>query len=497
MIPCVSQGATPIGPEMTITAADGNVIAELASQPAIERLREAIDELEPREQALAAQGLMLGIVIDENQPEYERGDFLVRPILGADPETGTLALGERVRVGQTVRMHVRDGATADEDLREALRAAGRGARRRRAPPGRCCSPATAAARTCSTSPDHDALALEDALGAPAGGFFCAGEIGPVGGRNFLHGFTATIAVFPRDLMEAALAELVARALAEDLGAGDLTSEATVPRRRARPGRGSCRSSPGSSSGSTSRAETFAQAGAERFEPLAAEGEWRDEVPAEVAAVAGPARALLAGERTALNLLGHLSGVATLTARFVEAVRGTGATILDTRKTTPGLRALEKAAVAAGGGRNHRLGLDDAILIKENHVAIAGGLGARGRAGRAARTRSSRSRSSAATRRGRRGARRRAPTGCCSTTWTPDELRAAVAARDAAGSDGRARGVGRGDARQRRRGRRDRGRVDLGRRAHPLGAGARPRACCSSRAEPAPLGPGGRYVRAGG
>ena len=120
MIPCVSQGATPIGPEMTITAADGNVISELASKPAIERLREALDELEPLEQALAAQGLMLGIVIDENQPEYERGDFLVRPILGADPEAATVALGERVRVGQTVRMHVRDGATADEDLRDAL-----------------------------------------------------------------------------------------------------------------------------------------------------------------------------------------------------------------------------------------------------------------------------------------------------------------------------------------------------------------------------------------
>ena len=201
MIPCVSQGATPVGPEMTITAAEGNVISELASKPAIERLREAIAELEPREQALAAQGLMLGIVIDENQPEYERGDFLVRPILGADPEAGSLAIGERVRVGQTVRMHVRDGASADEDLREALAAAGRGARRRTAPPARCCSPATAAARTCSTSPDHDARRSRTRSGRPAGGFFCAGEIGPVGGRNFLHGFTATMAVFPARLMD--------------------------------------------------------------------------------------------------------------------------------------------------------------------------------------------------------------------------------------------------------------------------------------------------------
>jgi nicotinate-nucleotide pyrophosphorylase (carboxylating) len=91
-------------------------------------------------------------------------------------------------------------------------------------------------------------------------------------------------------------------------------------------------------------------------------------------VAGPGRGLLAAERTALNLLAHLSGVATLTARFVRAIEGTGAGILDTRKTTPGLRALEKAAVAAGGGTNHRMGLYDAMLIKENHAALAGGVG---------------------------------------------------------------------------------------------------------------------------
>ncbi len=106
-----------------------------------------------------------------------------------------------------------------------------------------------------------------------------------------------------------------------------------------------------------------------------EGQWSDTCPRDVAIVSGSARGLLAGERVALNLLGHLSGVATLTARFVEASRaqGGGAVILDTRKTTPLLRALEKAAVRAGGGQNHRFGLYDAILIKENHVALAGGL----------------------------------------------------------------------------------------------------------------------------
>ena len=104
----------------------------------------------------------------------------------------------------------------------------------------------------------------------------------------------------------------------------------------------------------------------------------------MARVSGPARALLAGERVALNLLGHLSGIATLTAQFVRAVEGTGARVLDTRKTTPGLRTLEKAAVAAGGGVNHRIGLYDAILIKDNHAAIAGGVAEAVRRAREAR-----------------------------------------------------------------------------------------------------------------
>jgi small ligand-binding sensory domain FIST len=194
IMPCVSQGAAPVGPEMTITAAERNVIEELASRPAIERLREALTALDARQQQLAASGLMLGIVIDENQPEYRRGDFLVRPIIAADGEAGTIVLGERVRVGQTVRLHIRDGASADEDLRETLRAQVEALGSTR--------PAGVLLFTCNgrgshmfEMPDHDASAVEDALGVPAGGFFCAGEIGPVGGRNFLHGFTATMALF--------------------------------------------------------------------------------------------------------------------------------------------------------------------------------------------------------------------------------------------------------------------------------------------------------------
>jgi nicotinate-nucleotide pyrophosphorylase (carboxylating) len=168
-------------------------------------------------------------------------------------------------------------------------------------------------------------------------------------------------------------ELVARALAEDLGAGDLTGEAVVP------ADASARAvimqkQPGVVFGLEVAAEVFRQAGGGELEPAGREGEWHDEVPTEVARISGPGRALLAGERTALNFLSHLSGVATLTARFVRAVDGTSARILDTRKTIPGLRALEKAAVAAGGGTNHRMGLHDAILIKENHAALAGGVG---------------------------------------------------------------------------------------------------------------------------
>jgi len=168
-------------------------------------------------------------------------------------------------------------------------------------------------------------------------------------------------------------DLVARALREDLGSGDVTAEAVVP--EGATGRATItQKAPGVLFGLEPAAEVFRQTGAGDLEIAAAEGEWRDDVPAEVASADGPARGLLAAERTALNLLCHLSGVATLTARFVREVEGTGARILDTRKTTPGLRALEKAAVAAGGGNNHRMGLYDAILIKENHAAIAGGVG---------------------------------------------------------------------------------------------------------------------------
>ncbi len=179
--------------------------------------------------------------------------------------------------------------------------------------------------------------------------------------------------------EEALHDLVEAALAEDLADGDITAEATVPEDARAHGRVVLKES-GSIYGFDAAEKAFLLAGAESFARLAPEGPWQHEAPIDVALVDGPARAILAGERVALNLLCHLSGVATLTAIYLKAIEGvTGPNgelpgILDTRKTTPGLRALEKAAVASAGGRNHRMGLYDEVLIKENHAAIAGGIG---------------------------------------------------------------------------------------------------------------------------
>jgi nicotinate-nucleotide pyrophosphorylase (carboxylating) len=175
---------------------------------------------------------------------------------------------------------------------------------------------------------------------------------------------------------ATFADVVARALAEDLGDGDVTTAATVPcETRARAV--IRQKAPGAIYGLDVAEEVFRSLDPDAtFAREVAEGVWRDS--GEVLRVQGRARALLSGERTALNFLQRLSGVATMAARAVQAVAETGPhppTILDTRKTTPGLRALEKAAVAAGGATNHRAGLYDAILIKENHSALAGGVGA--------------------------------------------------------------------------------------------------------------------------
>lgn len=198
MAAAVSQVAVPLGPELTITAAEGNVILELAGQPAYSKLRSVAAALESGEQVLLERsgGVLLGIVVDPNKPEYVQGDFLVRPLIGGDPRTGAVAVGALVRPGQVVRLHTRDAVCAARDLPRALDA------------GRLAlgqPPAGALAFVCNgrgaalLGPGADACAVDTAIGgAPTAGFFAAGEIGPVGSETFLHGFTATVALFGQD-----------------------------------------------------------------------------------------------------------------------------------------------------------------------------------------------------------------------------------------------------------------------------------------------------------
>jgi len=186
----VSQGCRPIGNIYTVTRAEGNVIHELGGRPALERLQELVQRLPPEDRELVTSGLHVGRAIDEYKTEQERGDFLIRGIAGVDPQSGALVVGDEIEVGQTIQFHVRDAATAEEDLRTLLE--------------REAEPATGALLfTCNGRgsrlfdvPDHDALLVSEKLGGlPLAGFNCAGEIGPVGGKNFLHGFTASIALF--------------------------------------------------------------------------------------------------------------------------------------------------------------------------------------------------------------------------------------------------------------------------------------------------------------
>jgi small ligand-binding sensory domain FIST len=194
--PLVAQGCRPVGDAYTITGAEGNVIVELGGRPPLTRLREIAAALPGRDQELLAEGVLLGLVIDEYRAEPGQGDFLVRGVIGADPDTGAIAVGDEIEVGQTVQFHVRDAASADEDLRRALE-------RESADLGGC-RPAGALLFTCNgrgtrmfTEPDHDAGLIATVLGdIPVAGFFCAGELGPIGGQNFLHTFTASIALFP-------------------------------------------------------------------------------------------------------------------------------------------------------------------------------------------------------------------------------------------------------------------------------------------------------------
>lgn len=191
--PVVSQGCRPIGRPLVVTRSQENLIVELGGRPALERLREIYGDLPPNDRELVRTSLHVGRAASEYQDEFRRGDFLVRNVVGADPDSGVLAVGDTVRMGQTVQFHVRDAATADEDLRELL------SRERQAG----SRPAGALVFTCNgrgtrlfDTPGHDARCLQDCFGPlPAAGFFAQGEMGPIGRRNCLHGFTASIALF--------------------------------------------------------------------------------------------------------------------------------------------------------------------------------------------------------------------------------------------------------------------------------------------------------------
>ncbi len=190
----VSQGCRPIGQPFVVTKAERNVIKELGGKPALLQLQELFDKLSPEDQRLARQGLHVGQVTDEYRDSFGRGDFLVRNVQGADPESGAIAIGDWVRVGQTVQFHVRDATTADEDLTELLSLA----QHPNAPPF-----AGALLFTCNgrgtrlfDAPHHDAAAIARYWpNIPTAGFFAQGEIGPIAGKNFLHGFTASAALF--------------------------------------------------------------------------------------------------------------------------------------------------------------------------------------------------------------------------------------------------------------------------------------------------------------
>jgi small ligand-binding sensory domain FIST len=189
----VSQGCRPIGPTMVVTRSEENLLLELAGQPALARLEDIVSDLDEDDRELVAAGLQIGVAMDEYAERHERGDFLIRGVIGIDPEREAVAIGDVLDVGRTVRFQVRDAATADEDLYDLLDA-------HREELGRIDG---ALLFSCNGrgsamfgNADHDPVALRDTLG-PIGmaGFFAAGEVGPVGGTNHVHGFTASVLVF--------------------------------------------------------------------------------------------------------------------------------------------------------------------------------------------------------------------------------------------------------------------------------------------------------------
>ena len=190
----VSQGCRPIGRHMVITKAEENIILELGGRTPFEQLRQLWETLTPHEQELFQKGLHIGRVLNEYQGEFQRGDFLIRNVVGLERQTGALIIADQVRVGQTVQFQVRDALSADEDLHALLQLDINAHERR---------PAAALLFSCNgrgtrlfEKADHDATAVRQEAGPiPVAGFFAMGELGPVGGQNFIHGFTASVALF--------------------------------------------------------------------------------------------------------------------------------------------------------------------------------------------------------------------------------------------------------------------------------------------------------------
>ena len=184
----VSQGCRPIGEPFVVTKATGNVIYELGGQPAYRQLAAVVGALGERERQLASQGLHIGRVIDEHKIDFERGDFLIRGVMGADPDNGAVIVGDVVPVGATIQFQVRDAESADEDLKELI--AGKAA------DGALLFTCNGRGSHLFGEPDHDARLVSETLNRiPLSGMFCAGEVGPVGDRSFVHGFTASLALF--------------------------------------------------------------------------------------------------------------------------------------------------------------------------------------------------------------------------------------------------------------------------------------------------------------
>lgn len=190
----VSQGCRPIGKHLVITGGRENVITELGGKTPLLQLRSLWQELEQRDQQLFQQGLHIGLVTNEYKTDFRRGDFLVRNVYGLEPDSGALVITDKIRIGQTVQFHVRDADTADEDLRALLD------QDLKANPHK---PAGALLFTCNgrgtrlfPEPNHDATVLRSQAGpVPLAGFFAQGELGPIGGQNFIHGFTASVVLF--------------------------------------------------------------------------------------------------------------------------------------------------------------------------------------------------------------------------------------------------------------------------------------------------------------